>query len=77
MSQQGFHFTDRAIQLVAESKICAAIDAGEFDNLPGLGKPAGIFDEPYDPHWWIRRKLKREQLLFTKELVGNVTENAD
>jgi hypothetical protein len=54
--------SDRAIQIVAENKIRAAIEAGEFDNLPGFGKPAAIFDEPYDPNWWIRRKLKRERL---------------
>lgn len=54
--------SDRAIQIIAENKIRAAIEAGEFDNLPGLGQPAAIFDEPYDPHWWIRRKLKREDL---------------
>jgi hypothetical protein len=54
--------SDRAIQIVAENKIRAAIEAGEFDNLPGYGKPAAICDEPYDPHWWIRRKLRREQL---------------
>jgi len=53
---------DRAIQIVAENKIRAAIEAGEFDKLPGLGQSAAIFDEPYDPHWWIRRKLKREDL---------------
>jgi hypothetical protein len=54
--------SDRAIQIVAENKIRAAIEAGEFDNLPGLGQPAAIFDEPYDPHWWIRRKLQLEEL---------------
>jgi hypothetical protein len=55
-------FSDRAIQIVAENKIRAAIEAGEFDNLPAFGKPAAICDEPYDPFWWIRRKLQREQL---------------
>jgi len=54
--------SDRAIQIIAENKIRAAIEAGEFDKLPGLGQPAAIFDEPYDPHWWIRRKLRREAL---------------
>jgi hypothetical protein len=62
MSENRPLFSDRAIQIVAENKIRAAIAAGEFDDLPGLGKPAAIFDEPYDPHWWIRRKLQREQL---------------
>jgi hypothetical protein len=54
--------SDRAIQIVAENKILAAIEAGEFDDLPGLGNPAAICDEPYDPFWWIRRKLQREQI---------------
>jgi hypothetical protein len=54
--------SDRAIQIIADNKIRAAIDAGEFDNLPGFGKPDAICDEPYDPHWWIRRKLRREEL---------------
>jgi hypothetical protein len=55
--------SDRAIKIIAENKIRAAIDAGDFDNLPGFGQPSAIIDEPYDPHWWIRRKLKREQLI--------------
>jgi hypothetical protein len=56
-------FSDRAIDIVAEDKIRAAVEQGEFDNLPGLGQPHSICDEPYDPNWWIRRKLAREGLL--------------
>jgi hypothetical protein len=55
-------FSERAIGIVAENKLRAAIEAGEFDNLPGLGRPSPLIDEPYDPFWWIRRKLQREQL---------------
>ncbi len=55
-------FSDRAIQFVAENKIRAAIDAGEFDNLPGFGQPSPLIDEPYDPFWWIRSKLRDEHL---------------
>jgi hypothetical protein len=62
MSSQQPLFTDRALQIIADNKIRAAIQAGEFDNLPGFGQPSAIIDEPYDPHWWIRRKLQREQL---------------
>ena len=56
------HLSDRAIQIIAENKIRAAIEAGEFDNLPGLGQPAEIFEEAYDPHRWIRSKMTREQI---------------
>lgn len=59
----GVNFSEEAVQLVAEHKIQAAIEAGEFANLPGLGKPCPLIDQPYDPHWWIRRKLRRERLV--------------
>jgi Domain of unknown function (DUF1992) len=61
MAAESF-LTDRAIQIIADNKIRAAIEAGEFDNLPGYGKPLESIDEPYDPHWWIRQKLRREEL---------------
>lgn len=54
--------SDRAIQIIADNKIRAAIEAGEFDNLPGFGKPIESIDDPYDPYWWVRQKLKREEL---------------
>jgi hypothetical protein len=53
---------ERAMRIAADNKIRAAIEAGEFDNLPGLGKPSPLIDEPYDPFWWIRRKLRQELL---------------
>ncbi|MET8566999.1 DUF1992 domain-containing protein [Streptomyces sp. NPDC004783] len=34
---------------------------GEFDRLPGAGKPLpGDVDSTYDEQWWIKRKLARE-----------------
>ncbi len=60
MSHERSWVSSKAIQIVAEDKIRAAITDGQFDNLPGLGRPHPIFDEEYDPHWWIRRKLTRE-----------------
>ena len=54
--------SERAMMMVAENKILAAIEAGEFDNLPGFGKPSPLMDEPYDPLWWVRQKLKQENL---------------
>ena len=66
MAAQRPLITDRALQIVADNKIRAAIEAGEFDNLPNIGKPAAIGDEPYDPFWRIRRKLQREQMVITR-----------
>lgn len=35
---------------------------GAFDNLPGEGKPLADLDEVYDPAWWAKKLVKREQL---------------
>jgi DnaJ-like protein len=48
--------------IVAEQLIRAAQDEGQFDNLPGFGKPIPGIDEPHDELWWIKAKLKREQV---------------
>jgi len=56
------HFSDLAIQLVAEDKIQTAIRTGVFDRLPGLGRPLELLDEPLDDNWWVRAKAKEEQI---------------
>ncbi|WP_395244274.1 DUF1992 domain-containing protein [Agromyces sp. MMS24-K17] len=38
-----------------------AIRRGDFDDLPGAGKPLEGLGGT-DPDWWIRRKIEREQL---------------
>ena len=47
---------------LAEERIAAARAEGQFDNLPGFGKPIPGIDEPHDDLWWVKDKLKREQL---------------
>lgn len=56
------NFSQRAVDIVSDLKIQAAIEEGDFENLPGMGKPFEFDDTQYDPHWWIRRKLEREQI---------------
>jgi len=38
-----------------ERQIREAIERGEFDALPGAGKPLPDIDSQYDPAWWARR----------------------
>ena len=45
-----------------EVAIQQAIRRGEFDNLPGAGKPIPGLGESHDPDWWIRRKIESEKL---------------
>lgn len=47
---------------LAEQRIAAAQAEGQFDNLPGFGKPIPGIDEPHDELWWVKDKLQRERL---------------
>ena len=42
-----------------EAQIRAAQARGDFDDLPGTGKPLRL-PEVHDPDWWIKSKLHRE-----------------
>lgn len=49
-------------QLSAEQQIEAAIRRGDFDDLPLAGKPLPHLGTAYDPSWWIKRLIEREQI---------------
>ncbi len=45
-----------------ETVIQQAIRRGDFDDLPGAGKPLPGLADHHDPDWWIRRKIQTEKL---------------
>jgi hypothetical protein len=45
-----------------EAQIRVALEKGAFDNLPGAGKPLPNLDQEYDPLWWVKQLVQREQL---------------
>ncbi len=45
-----------------EAQIRAAMEDGAFDNLPGAGKPLPNFGQEYDPLWWQKQLVQREQI---------------
>ena len=45
-----------------DRQIAAAEQRGEFDNLPGTGKPLRHLGNPDDPDWWVKQLIAREQL---------------
>lgn len=47
-----------------DRQIREARERGEFDNLPGAGKPLPDLHRPYDELWWVRKKLKEENLSY-------------
>ncbi|HEY3747609.1 MAG TPA: DUF1992 domain-containing protein [Pseudonocardiaceae bacterium] len=46
-----------------DKQIREAQERGEFDNLPGAGKPLKGLDEPYDENWWAKDLLRRENMV--------------
>jgi Domain of unknown function (DUF1992) len=53
-----------------ERKIREATERGEFDNLPGAGKPIPDLDKPHDELWWVREKLRREDLAYLPPTIA-------
>ena len=45
-----------------DAQIRVATEAGAFDNLPGAGKPLPNLDEVYDPDWWVKQLVQREEV---------------
>ena len=45
-----------------EAQIRVAMEQGAFDNLPGAGKPLANLGQEYDPLWWVKQFVQREQI---------------
>jgi hypothetical protein len=43
-----------------DQQIRAAQERGEFDDLPGFGKPLADDKMPYRPDWWLHQVVERE-----------------
>ena len=57
---RAYSAADRAA--VVETAIQQAMRRGDFDDLPGAGKPIPGLGGSHDPDWWIRRKIESEKL---------------
>jgi Domain of unknown function (DUF1992) len=53
-----------------ERQIREASERGEFDNLPGAGKPIADLDKPHDELWWVKQKLRRENLSYLPPTIA-------
>jgi hypothetical protein len=47
-----------------DRQVRSAHERGEFDALPGSGRPLPDLDRPHDEMWWVKRKLRREELSY-------------
>lgn len=52
-----------------DRQIREAQERGEFDDLPGKGKPLPDLDRPRDEMWWVKGLMRREGLSITPETL--------
>jgi hypothetical protein len=45
-----------------DRQIREAQERGDFDDLPGAGKPLPGAGESYDENWWLKAWIRRENL---------------
>jgi hypothetical protein len=47
--------------LWVDMQVRRAMERGDFDDLPGKGKPLDL-PQTHDPDWWVKRLIERENL---------------
>jgi len=57
-----YRWSRRQAEGWVDRQIREAQERGDFDNLPGAGKPLGDLGDPNDAEWWVRRYIEREKL---------------
>jgi len=45
-----------------DHQIRVAMAKGDFDNLPGAGKPIQDLGSSHDPDWWLKKLVERERI---------------
>lgn len=45
-----------------EEQLRVAMERGDFDDLPGAGKPIEGLGDSHDPDWWLKRLVEREKI---------------
>ncbi|MCM6772230.1 DUF1992 domain-containing protein [Nocardia sp. CDC159] len=45
-----------------DRQIREATERGDFDDLPGKGKPLPDAGQPFDENWWLKDYLRREKV---------------
>src|SRR3954449_9514790 len=54
-----------------------AMERGEFDNLPGAGKPIEGLGAEHDPDWWVKKLVERERIAVLPPSIALRKEDAD
>ncbi|GAB3247276.1 DnaJ family domain-containing protein [Nocardioides dilutus] len=64
-------------QTWVDLQVRQAMERGEFDDLPGAGKPIPDLGEHHDPDWWIKKLVEREKVAVLPMSVQLRKEDAE
>ena len=54
-----------------------AIERGDFDDLPGAGKPIRDLGSSHDPDWWVKQLVERERITVLPPSLSLRKEDAE
>jgi hypothetical protein len=54
-----------------------AMERGEFDDLPGTGKPIEDLGVEHDPDWWVKKLIERENIAILPPALALRKEDAE
>jgi hypothetical protein len=63
-------------QTWVDLQVRQAMERGDFENLPGYGKPIEGLGESHDPDWWVKKLIEREQITVIPPSVALRREDA-
>jgi hypothetical protein len=63
-------------QTWVDLQVRQAIERGDFDDLPGAGKPL-VLGDTHDPNWWIKKLVERENVALLPPSVALRKEDAE
>ncbi|MEQ6902794.1 DUF1992 domain-containing protein [Nocardioides sp. YIM 152588] len=49
-------------QTWVDLQVRQAMERGDFDDLPGAGKPIEDLGTQHDPEWWLKKLVERERI---------------
>ena len=60
-----------------DAQVRQAMERGEFDNLPGYGKPIEDLGVEHDPDWWVKKLVERENIALLPPALALRKEDAE
>jgi hypothetical protein len=60
-----------------DQQVRRAMERGEFDDLPGQGKPIEDLGVEHDPDWWVKKLVERENIALLPPAIALRKEDAE